>query len=230
MSDLSLWGLCQEYSILHASLLIAGHDPGDFEHMAFHDIGREAKGFTAVRTALCNAVESGSIETVSTFTAEGDFGGAPYVDIQRTLISVRDLDRFTRAAGLVCPTFDRNVAGAQVGVKNRFHSKKLQAANRAWEAVTSNPGLLRGKSPKQALQSWLTAHASELALLNKEGAPNQTAIEEISKVANWKPEGGATPTPTSEAPFARRDDDEIPGLGFEPRERFAADLDDEIPF
>ena len=66
--------------------------------------------------------------------------------------------------------------------------------------------------------------------MNRDGAPNKGGIEEICKVANWKPEGGATPTPTSvqaeivasPAPRPSRD-----GYEYQPRD---FELDDEIPF
>jgi len=81
------------------------------------------------------------------------------------------------------------------------------------------------------LLKWLTEHAAELGLLNKEGRPNLTGIEEICKVANWKPEGGATPTPTSEAYPSQRPLIRLPEPAKPtPRRSFSADLDDAIPF
>lgn len=75
---------------------------------------------------------------------------------------------------------------------NPRYAPKLAAAVRAWQAVT-NAGK---RSPKQALDKWLREHAAEFDLTNDEGKPVEQAIEECSKVANWKPGGGATKTPT----------------------------------
>ncbi len=72
--------------------------------------------------------------------------------------------------------------------------KKLAAAIRAFDEVTNNPDLLKGKSPKQALEKWLLGHAEECGLIKPDGKPNKEGIEQICKVANWKPKGGATPT------------------------------------
>jgi hypothetical protein len=47
------------------------------------------------------------------------------------------------------------------------------------------------------LEIWLRKHADEYGLTGKDGNPNQLGIEEICKVANWKPSGGATPTPVA---------------------------------
>jgi len=47
-------------------------------------------------------------------------------------------------------------------------------------------------SPKQALENWLRANAGHFGLVDARGTPVKTAIEECSKVANWKGSGGAT--------------------------------------
>jgi len=77
------------------------------------------------------------------------------------------------------------------------YAPKLAAAIRAWEAVTSQPQLIRGTTPKQALQNWLTENATEFGLQHADGSLNKLGVEEISKLANWKPEGGASKTPSN---------------------------------
>ena len=72
------------------------------------------------------------------------------------------------------------------------YAPKLVAAVRAWQAVT-HPGK---KSAKQALDKWLREHATEFGLTNDDGKPIEQAIEECSKVANWKPKGGVNKTPS----------------------------------
>jgi len=76
-----------------------------------------------------------------------------------------------------------------------YYAPKLAAANDAWKAVTSDKTWLRGRSPKKAIELWLKENAARYGLLNKDGTPNATGIEEIAKVANWKPAGGAPTTP-----------------------------------
>lgn len=71
------------------------------------------------------------------------------------------------------------------------YSSKLAATIAAWQAVTDP----KNKSPKQALEAWLTVNASEFGLMHDHGVPVKQAIEECSKIANWKPDGGATKTP-----------------------------------
>lgn len=75
--------------------------------------------------------------------------------------------------------------------KNPRYAPKLAAAVRAWQAVTDP----NGKHPKQALTKWLREHAAEFGLSDEEGKPNETGIEEVAKVTNWQPGGGAPKTP-----------------------------------
>lgn len=78
-----------------------------------------------------------------------------------------------------------------------FYASKLAAAVEAWEAVTNDPKALQGKTPKQALEKWLRANAQKYYLLNKDSSINNAGIQQICKVANWQPEGGAAKTPSS---------------------------------
>jgi hypothetical protein len=71
------------------------------------------------------------------------------------------------------------------------YAHKLAAAVQAWQAVSNTDG----KSPKQSLIKWLREHAVEFGLSDDDGKPNETAIEEIAKVANWKPQGGTPRMP-----------------------------------
>lgn len=68
---------------------------------------------------------------------------------------------------------------------------KLAAAFKAWEAVRDQPG----KTPLQALKSWLEANAADLGLLKARGELNKQGIEECAAVANWQQKGGAPKTP-----------------------------------
>ena len=122
-----------------------------------------------------------------------------------------------------------------------FYAPKLAAAVRAWNEVTSNPEALNGKTPKKALEIWLRKHANEYGLTAKDGNPNELGIEEICKVANWKPAGGASPTPAplSQSPegetvWSRKVRPKLPtrrALAPTPTARqLGGPIDDDIPF
>jgi hypothetical protein len=77
---------------------------------------------------------------------------------------------------------------------NRKHPRyapRLAAAVNAWLAVTQGSG----KSVKDAIKKWLREHAAEFGLTNEDGNPNETGIDEVAKVANSQPTGGAPTTP-----------------------------------
>ncbi len=70
-------------------------------------------------------------------------------------------------------------------------SPKLAAAVKVWEYFYHDPAnLAPGKVLKKEMVKWLTERASELNLLYND-EPNKQGIEEVAKVANWRPEGGA---------------------------------------
>lgn len=94
---------------------------------------------------------------------------------------------------------DTNTVESYLDPKNDFYAPKLSAAVNAWMDVTSDSSLLEGKTPKQAIDKWLRQNAARFNLADDDGNPNNSAIEEISKIANWKPEGGASKTPTGKS-------------------------------
>jgi len=238
MEAIDFWKLCSHFSVVQAALLICGASPDNIQFDVENNERSRPHGYVAARSALVHAIRMGTLEAEVVEIEDDTFGGPPDLSLHRTLIHCGDLDRFLKSKGVVSAFFDRSSGDVEVPVKADGHlfPRKLDAAIKAWTAVTGDPERLRGKSPKQALEAWLTEHAAELGLLNKDGAPNRSGIEEICKVANWKPEGGATPTPSAKSvqvtpsliqlPDPRRT---VP-LAPPPRETFSADLDDEIPF
>jgi hypothetical protein len=114
-------------------------------------------------------------------------------DWHKTTIQVDDLRMWLVGRGLNSGFFFPRALGAPdyLDPNNPRYAPKLAAAVRAWQAVTDP----NGKHPKQALAKWLREHAAEFGLTDEEGKPNETGIEEASKVANWQPGGGAPKTP-----------------------------------
>lgn len=219
MNPIEYWKLSRSYSIVQATLLFCGEDPSELEWRVEENPSAQPPGYTAVKTALVNAVASGRLDANVTYDA-GGFGNEASVSIHGTTIDRHDLNEFFDGANVPGQFFGRWATPTNQANPSAQLPPKLNAALRAWTAVTSDPALLRGKSPKQALEAWLLDHAVELGLTNRMGQPNKTGIDEICKVANWKPEGGATPTPGPLPP-------QITDSG--PTESFY-DLDDEIPF
>jgi hypothetical protein len=234
LDKLEYWKLCTDFTVVQAALIICGFAPEQYQWRVERTTETSCPdGYIAVRTALKNALMSGRIKASSTRHLCDDEGtDVPGTfDIELTTISAEEIDRFLKASGAVCDFFDRSPTmphDYQVGGPTAM-PPKLYAALSAWRAITDDPRRLRGKSPKQALEEWLLENAAELGLVLGDGRPNRTGIEEICKVANWKPGGGATPTPINPAPLpAPRALVRLP-VAVEV-ETFTTDLDDEIPF
>lgn len=204
MDDIDYWRLCDDLSIIQASLLIIGENPSEDHNYENSNSNKKPLGYDAAKTAIVNALKRDVIDGQICWESETDFNGnevgnARYVDVYSSIVSVDSLRAFLKKRGIRGGFFlpnefeDRNY----LDPTNEFYAPKLAAAVKAWEQVSSNAGLTAGKTPKQAIEKWLREHASEYDLTDTEGNPFKAAIEQISKVANWKPSGGAAKTPTS---------------------------------
>lgn len=216
------WALCPTFSVAQAAFLFCGRDPSSLDSQSEHKLGMNLPGYVPVRISLVNAISVGDLEAKISYVYYGEEGYSSEIDIHHTQIKKADLDDFFDKGGVPGRFFGRRFNNA-VGAGGAGQMPlKLNAALKAWAAVSSDPLLVRGKTPKQALKAWLVEHADELGLRKRDGELNAAGVDEICKVANWKPEGGATPTPVAlPAPAPAQVED---------FSTYAANLDDEIPF
>jgi len=216
MESLDYWRVCEQLSVVKAALLILETDPAhmpyDVEDWEPHHV---PEGFYGVFEALQGAIRSGKLKAQILYdpryrVAEippGAMAQFPDGGVQRlcrgvpdwygTLIDVKDLREWLVQRGLPSPFFfpDGLPAADYLNSSDPDFSPKLYAAIAAWMAVKADPGLRRGKSVKSALSTWLNQHAAQYGLTKRDGTPNNTAIEEAAKVANWESTGGAPKTP-----------------------------------
>ena len=114
-------------------------------------------------------------------------------------LSTRELTEWLQNKGIASSFFEATTNQIPDYLKDSLpeHSYKLAAAVKAWEHFYNRRDDIRGKSLKSHVKAWLAANAEALNLFKKKrggkGAPelNETAIEEIAKIVNWKTEGGA---------------------------------------
>lgn len=212
MENLDYWRLCDELTVTQAALLIIGEDPSDGSdgYILNWQPDDRPKGFNAVFSALKVAITSNAIKSKVVHSGEivhfirdgierSDWVRDNIPDWNETTVPVDDLKRWLSWRGMrpafFFPTKKEDRDYLDSG--NQFYAPKMAAAVKAWESVVNNPDYLRNKTPKQALEKWLREHAAEYGLLKKDdGTHNIQGIEQIAKVANWKPEGGATKTPS----------------------------------
>lgn len=194
MNRIDRWKLADELNIYQVSLLIAGYDPSEFDDDRYEQWPQEVKIEIA---AYLNAIKNAARSQKFKFS---EVKYPSYEDETNWYDSLINIDSFCDwlrsrnfADGYFLPASESDRLSDKLG---EFYAPKLAAAVRAWNEVTSAPEALNGKTPKKALEVWLRKHANEYGLTNKDGNPNELGIEEICKVANWKPSGGASPTPT----------------------------------
>jgi hypothetical protein len=241
MDRINRWKLADELTAYQIALLIAGYDPSEFETDYYEKWPVEVKvEISAYLNAIKNAALSDKFEFKRIMTSHPDYDEISWN------VSTINIDSFTQwlQSRNFVDGFFIKAKGEVENLSNKigeFYAPKLAAAVRAWNEVTSDSEALNGKTPKKALEVWLRKHASEYCLTNKDGNPNELGIEEICKVANWKPTGGASPTPslTTKSPegqttWSRKVRPKSPTRSAEPptprAQPAATPIDDDIPF
>jgi hypothetical protein len=129
----------------------------------------------------------------------GDFGGLDETPWRGLCITPRDYDNLISEARTLADTPMPQKTGVDskepnasyLDPQNPNHSRKLAAAISAWQALASDPDKLAKRHPKTVALNWLRANAHSFGLLKPDGKVNEQGIEDIAKVVNWKPEGGA---------------------------------------
>jgi hypothetical protein len=194
MDRLNRWKLAGQLNAYQIALLIAGYDPAEFEDQ-YEKWPDEVKlDISAYLTAIKNAAKSGSV-VFKEVTYEWNNEGS--TDWYSSIINIDSLREWMRSRNFSDGFFvaSETKLDGLADPEGKFYAPKLAAAVRAWNEVTATFDAQSGKTPKKALDIWLRNHAAEYGLTNKNGNPNDLGIEEISKIANWKPQGGASPTP-----------------------------------
>ena len=233
MDKFDYWRLCDDLSIKQAALLVVGVDPSEYSHVENWEMETRPVGYDAAKTAIVNGLKRGDIEGAIAKEPELDQNGAYigesiYIDIGTSTVSVGSLRVFLSRRGISTGFFfpDGFDDRSYLDPGNACYAPKLAAAVMAWESVSSDEALLNGKTPKQAIEKWLREHATEYGLTGDDGNPVGGAIDQIAKVTNWKPGGGAAKTPTppqvkdNHTPPEKDKENQIDDL----------DLDSEIPF
>lgn len=200
---LDWWRLCDELSVIQAALLIAGCDPSsDATYVEGWEAYKWPAGYAAAKTAISNALRRGAIagQLVPIYEAGADGDTRKSVDesidIENSRIEVESLRRWLAGRGLKTGFFfpEEHDFADYLDREHARYAPKLAAAVEAWRAM-ENEAAITGKTPKQVLMKWLREHAAEFGLADEEGKPNELGIEEVAKVANWQPKGGAPKTP-----------------------------------
>lgn len=195
------WRLCDQLTVVQAALLVVDVDPSDkYEEIEELHAEERPPGYDAVKNAIKTALLKGTIKgdvvPEDSYDSQNNrLNPIPgTIDVEYTLVDVDSLRDWLRLRGFESEFFfSQSIEVAEyLDPQHPRYAYKLAAAVKAWLAVQGAP--LKGKSPKQAAEKWLREHATELQLTDDEGKQNETGIDEISKVVNWQPTGGAPKT------------------------------------
>jgi len=194
------WRLPEALTIQQAALLVVGIDPSSPTGSNCENWKAEERprGYEAAKQGIAAALKHGHVKGQIEPEFDTDINGEIY-PIHESFDRVKSqVERESLVNWLVSRGFrhgfffpEATDAPDYLDKRDPRYAPKLAAAVYAWQAVTAPSG----KTPKQALGKWLREHASEFGLSDDEGKPNETGIEEVAKVANWQPGGGAAKTP-----------------------------------
>jgi hypothetical protein len=240
MDPIERWKLAEELTVYQIALLLAAYDPSEFAIDEYDDwqdgVKKDIAPFvTSIKHAVCDK------KIIAKFDRYGEYGDGE-IKWETTNVDIVSLRQWLISRNYTDGYFIRDEAQVDklVDPSGEFYAPKLAAAVRAWREVTADPEATKGKTPKKALEVWLRKHANEYGLTNEDGNPNKLGIEEICKVANWKPAGGASPTPVSAStrPTSPNPQEDKPTWARKvrpnsptPRPRpLLSKIDDDIPF
>lgn len=197
------WRLCDELSVKNAALLAVGVDPASQEGSMCEGwkVHERPAGYEAAKHAIGNALRKELIKGEHRCQPDFDMNGNEIgeipgtTDIGLSLVDRDSLVQWLKSRGVSDGFFfpaKQDVTGPDyLNPQHPRFSKKLAAAVTAWLSFNDAPR----KTPKQVMTAWLKAHAGEYDLCDEEGNHISQAIDEVAKVANWLPGGGAPKTP-----------------------------------
>lgn len=197
MESMDYWRLCDDLSIDEAAHLVIGVDPNEFKVKPLDDLStmppETLARLEATTKSLISALRGESVQGVLIAVDGSPAILVDEIDTNKSRIKVESLRTWLSSRGIRTGFFfpTGTADPDYLNPNNPRYAPKLAAAVRAWQSVT-DPG---SRTPLQALTKWLRENAMRFGLTKDDGSHNNQGIDEVAKVANWKPGGGAPKTP-----------------------------------
>ncbi len=200
-NDLIYWKLAVTYTFQEAILLMKGIAPeGDNSNLlACTSPDQWPKETLPLYKFIKTGVESGELKGV--IVPEyypNDLPIERSADISTSEVEGSSLENLLRNRGVIDRFFNTDI-GKSVSYLDKSHpnyAPKLASAVKAWLAITNEPKYQKLGGPKKNAGKWLRDNAQHYGLAHEDGKLNESAIEEIAKIVNWNPTGGASKTPS----------------------------------
>ncbi|NOX94635.1 MAG: hypothetical protein GXP04_05920 [Alphaproteobacteria bacterium] len=235
MESIDFWKLCDQLTIEHAALLVAGHNPSDHFGVEHRNIGKQPDGYDGAKHAIISGLRKETIDGKFAYDQPYNDDGEPYVNVQQSFVDVDSLKAWLTSKNVTRHFFffpESNVSEYLDKGHTRY-SAKLAAAVTAWNWL-DDKSKLEGKTPKQAVQKWLRKHAAEYGICDDDGKPNESVVASISQIVNWQTKGGAPRTPskesTEEKPIDLKVQMSVQDRSKETANGWPYEMDDDIPF
>lgn len=198
MGEFDLWLKKENLKIQEAILLLMGINPSSVDLDSL-DTKPPSPDYNTWESVLKDAIEADILVANKAYDPESM--RPDYIYWNETTIPTKNLVRWLFRKEIKDNIFVKQNMTSQfdyLDPENKFYAPKLHAAVEAWLDVTNDPKPLKG-TPKEAIRKYLEKNAKLYGLTVKR-KPNKTAIEEICKIANWRPEGGAVKKINKKAP------------------------------
>jgi hypothetical protein len=205
MDSLQYWWLCDELTVDQAAWLMAGQDPlaptdGALDHNAVVVALSAALKGGSISGTIVPMMEETEVEFRESWMPLDEIEGS--VDPKKSVVVVASLREWLEARGSTSGFFHPHGPKAParphqpdyLDPSHVRYSSKLAAAIAVWLATSADPRSGVGTSVKKRMVIWLNEHADDFGLRKPDGKLNSDAIEEIAKIANWAPMGGAPKT------------------------------------
>lgn len=233
MDALLLWKLCERVTLFQAVMLGLGYDPQDMTHYRMQSSRSKPKEYEALLAALKSALQTHSIngEIGENWDDQYERFMKGTINPDTTMVDLKSVGLFLQSKGIdnpICSQPSRSQLPDYLNPAHSCYAPKLAAAIQAWLAVVADPKALHKKTPKAAMEKWLRLNAKTYGLTLKDGSPNALGIDEICKVANWKPKGGAAKSSGGDLPPITQSQEQThPPLNYLEENN---NLDEEFPF
>jgi hypothetical protein len=246
-NSLLVWKLCDEVHLNEAILLMCGILPEgeNLDLINNYNHGDWPKGTrplgTFLKTALANQQLEGRVVDIDDEYYDYNKRSIESINVLKSTIKVHSLTKLLIERGVRDSFFNDGHSQEKAEYlddTNPYFAPKLAAAVRAWK-ITTLDEFRDKRTPKQNAEKWLRENAAAYGLnIEDTGLPNESAIAEIAKIVNWKPQGGATKTPstTVKTPPANDTGIVIPKIDLSTPLKTSANsqkepaFDDDIPF
>lgn len=205
LDPIDFWKFHDTLTASESALLMLDKDPSIYSNYSDYNI---STAYETILGALQKDIRAERLDANIFYDMETHYSNTePDIDWNKTIIHVSVLKKWLLSKNFKPAFFFSEETGTPdyLDKNHPRYSDKLAATVKAWLAMEDDQ-LLKGKSPILAMESFLTNKYKEFGLIYKQnnsksgykiGDMNKGAINEITKIANWKDKGGAPSTPTS---------------------------------